>query len=159
MTSSLTIIRDDIMDYTRANFAQPVHRGGVPTLETLRLTSGRLRPYLVVNFSDIIRQGSKSFGGTRGDDYIQPVNFFCVAPHKLTDADQDIAEELQIRVIQGSGAFPGITGHNVPYGGEMVKRGGGGMYVMSDASSKPVADIAFASFSVTVQLLDIPETS
>lgn len=153
MTLSIALMRDDIVAKAEADFAQPIYRGGVPTLETLIMTNGRVNPYIVINFSDIIRQGSKTFAGTRGDDHIQPINFFCVAPHPVSASDAPIAEQLQVKVIDK------FLGYNVLYGGEMVKRPGGGMYVMADATSKPVADIAFVSFNATVQVLDIPETS
>lgn len=153
MTLSISLVRDDIIAKAETDFAEPIYRGGVPTLETLIMTNGRVRPYIVVNFSDIIRQGSKNFAGTRGDDHIQPVNFFCVAPHPVGALDAPLAEQLQIKVIDK------FLGYNVPYGGEMVKRPGGGMYTFADASNRPIADIAFVSFNATVQVLEIPDES
>lgn len=153
MTLSIALMRDDIVAKAETDFAQPIHRGGVPTLETLIMTNGRVQPYIVINFSDLIRQGSKNFAGTRGDDHLQPVNFFCVAPHPVSASDAPIAEQLQIKVIDK------FLGYNVLHGGEMVKRPGGGMFVMSDAASKPVADIAFVSFNATVQVLEVPDES
>lgn len=154
MTLSIALMRDDIVAKAETDFAQPIYRGGVPTLETLVLgPSGRISPYIVINFSDIIRQGSKNFAGTRGDDHLQPINFFCVAPHPVSASDAPIAEQLQIKVIDK------FLGYNVLYGGEMVKRPGGATFVMADSSGRPVADVSFVSFNVTVQVLDVPDVS
>jgi hypothetical protein len=143
MTLTLTLIRDEVEELLNDEFAQPVFRGGVPTGDTLVYVGTKVNPYLVLNFADIGRGAGRVFSGTRGDDYNQPINVFCVA------STSDIAEGLQIKVIDK------LLGFSPQYAGQLVKRGGGGTFIVTNSAGAVAAYVSMVSFTCTIQLLEI----
>ena len=118
---------------------------GIPTFDTLHVKAGKLQPYIVVQFADIVQGYGRSFAGTRGDDYDFPIRFAVVA---------DTAENARNGRIAITDKF---TGFQPDYCAEMMKRGGGGMFTVTSDSGAVVAYVAPVNFRTSLTLYEVPD--
>lgn len=123
---------------------QPWYEEGVPTYENVKLSGGNLIPYITVQYGDIIQGRDKNMGGTRGDAHDFPVRMFTVAP------TAKIARQLRTKLTDV------FTGFKPDYCGEMQKRGGGGMFTMTDDNDVIVAYVAPVMFRTSLTLFEVP---
>lgn len=129
-----------ILELLGTAFAQPIVEQGVPDIETvLRNPSGQIDPYIAIQFGDLQQGRTYSFVGPRGDDYIMPLYFQCIAPKA------DIARGLYNKLMDV------FLGEDFPWSGNVRKRAGGGMFTMTNSNSATEAYAAPASFGLLVQ--------
>lgn len=124
-------------------FPQSWYEEGVPTYQSLHLSGGVLKPYFVVQYGDLVQGINKSMAGTRGDAHDLPVRIIGVAP------TAKIARRLRNKAIDE------FTGFSPDYCGEMQKRGGGGVFTVTDPSDVIVAYLAPAMFRTSLTLFDV----
>jgi len=141
---SIEAIRDDVLAYLQGAVSLEVYRGGVPELSTLQYENGILKPYAIIQFSDIAKVGNGAFTGSRSDEYLQTFQIYCIAKEVA------IAEGWQIRVIDA------LLGYRPEYAGETYKRPGSGTFVVPNESGGIEAFIATTAFGCTIQLMDLP---
>lgn len=121
------------------------YEDGIPEFGNLRYKNGVLVSYYVVSFGDITQGFGRSFAGTRGDDHDFPVRFFCVAP-KATDA-----RKMRTKITDE------FTGFAPDYCGELVKRGGGGQFTVTNDNGATVAYVAPVMFRTSLTLFEVPD--
>lgn len=121
----------------------PNYEDGIPEFSNLHYSGGSLKPYYVVAFGDITQGFGRSFAGTRGDDHDLPVRFFCVAPRA---AD---ARKMRTQITDE------FTGFTPDYCGELVKRGGGGMFTVTNDNGATVAYVAPVMFRTSLTLFEV----
>lgn len=130
----------EILALLDAAFAQPIVEQGVPDIETvLRNPSGQIEPYIAIQFGDLQQGRTYSFVGPRGDDYVMPLYFQCIAPKA------EIARGLYNKLMDV------FLGEDFPWSGNVRKRAGGGMFTMTNSNSATEAYAAPASFGLLVQ--------
>lgn len=137
---SIAQTQTELLTLLRAAFAQPVIEQGIPDIETVqRNTAGDIDPYIAIQFGDLQQGRVTSFVGPRGDDYIMPVYFQCIAPRV------DIARGLHNKLLDV------LLGAEFPWSGNTRKRPGGGMFTMTNSNSATEAYAMPASFGIPVQ--------
>lgn len=130
----------EILEFLDTAFAQPIVEQGVPDIETvLRNPSGQIDPYIAIQFGDLQQGRTYSFVGPRGDDYVMPLYFQCIAP------TPEIARGLYNKLMDE------FLGEDFPWSGNVRKRAGGGMFTMTNSNSATEAYAAPASFGLLVQ--------
>lgn len=134
---------ESITDKIEADFAEKWYEDGIPDFESLKYSGSVLKPYIVVQFADIVQGFGRSFAGTRGDDHDFPVRFQVVAPTAA------IARMLRVKLTDK------FTGFKPDYCGEMVKRGGGGLFTITNANNAVVAYVAPVSFRTSLTLFEV----
>ena len=140
MASNISGIQASILTYLDTQFAQPVVEQGIADSETvLRNAAGGIDPYIAIQFGDLQQGRTRSMIGARGDDYILPMYFQCIAP---TPA---IARGLQNKVMDV------MLGKQFPWAGDVRKRPGGGMFSTTNSSSATEAYTMPSSFGLVVQ--------
>lgn len=138
--STLNQTQEEILTLLRSEFAQPIVEQGVPDIDTvLRNPSGQIDPYIAIQFGDLQQGRAFSFVGPRGDDYVMPVYFQCIAPKV------GIARDLHNKLLNV------FLGEYFPWSGNVRKRPGGGMFTMTNSNSATEAYTMPASFGVPVQ--------
>lgn len=153
---TLEHVQDEILEHLDDQLAQPVYRGGVPTLKTLLAPNGIFTPYVVVQFGDIYRGASRGFVSTRDDTYVLPINVMAVAPptrprvsgSPSPDPSGD-AEAIRLRVVNA------LLGFSPEYGGQLTKRGGSGVFAIAEDSGAIAAFVAPTSFQCIFQMGEI----
>lgn len=143
MAISLTAIQADIANKLNDDFVQPIHNTGIPTAQNLIRVNGKVDPYLVYVFSDLGRGFSTNFAGSRGDDYIQPVNIMAVVPTAA------LADQFRNRIVDK------MLGYRPQYAGQLNKRPGGGTFTVQNEAGGVEAYVAMVAFTCTVQILDV----
>lgn len=138
LEAAIKSITDELDD-----LPQDWYEEGVPEFSSLHLTGGVLKPYFVVQFADIIQGFGRSMAGTRGDDHDFPVRFMAVAP------TAKIARQLRVKLTDV------FTGFQPDYCGEMVKRGGGGLFTVTNDNGAIVAYVAPVGFRTSLTLFDV----
>lgn len=122
---------------------QDWHEEGIPEFDNLHYVAGVLKPYFVVSFGDITQGFGRSFAGTRGDDHDLPVRFMAVAP------TAKIARQLRTKITDV------FTGFAPDYCGELVKRGGGGLFTVTNDNGAVVAYVAPIGFRTSLTLFEV----
>lgn len=128
-----------------SDFTQDWYEDGIPSYESLKMSGGKLVPYIVVQFADLVQGIGRSFAGTRGDDHDFPIRFYAVA-----DTGKK-ARQIRTKLIDK------FTGFHPAYSAEMMKRGGGGLFTITDSNGAVVAYIAPTSFRTSLTLFEIPD--
>lgn len=144
MTISFEIAQQDIRDRLKHNFAQHSVEGGVPMAEELERIDGAIVPYIIYNFADPFPTSTRSVAGPAHDTYMQPVNFYSIAP------DMKSARSLAMKVLEQ------FIGFQPTYAGMMVKRAGGGSFSARSQNGAEEAFIVAHSFTYNIQFLPIP---
>lgn len=130
----------EILELLDTAFAQPIVEQGIPDIETvLRNPSGQIDPYIAIQFGDLQQGRTYSFVGPRGDDYVMPLYFQCIAPKA------SIARGMYNKLMDV------FLGEDFPWSGNVRKRAGGGMFTMTNSSSATEAYSFPASFGLLVQ--------
>lgn len=133
--------QEDILTLLDGAFVQPVVEQGIPDIYSVRrnATSGQIEPYIAIQFGDLQQGRTYSMVGPRGDDYVLPIYFQCIAP------TVKVARQLQNKVLDT------MLGEGFPWSGNVRKRPGGGMFTMTNSNSATEAYTFPASFGLTVQ--------
>lgn len=140
MASKIEDIQQAILDYLDLQFAQPVVEQGVADANTvLRNAAGAIDPYIAIQFGDLQQGVARSMIGPRGDDYILPMYFQCIAP---TPA---LARKIQNKLLDV------MLGAQFPWAGNVRKRPGGGMFSTTNSSAATEAYTMPSSFGLVVQ--------
>lgn len=140
MASTIGITQGEMLTLLDAQFVQPIVEQGIPDIDTVRRNSaGEIEPYIAVQFGDLQQQGATSFVGPRGDDYVMPVYFQCIAP------EAGIARGIQNKLVNV------LLGEGFPWSGNVRKRAGGAMFSMTNSNSATEAYTAPSSFGLLVQ--------
>lgn len=138
------IVSEFILDLLRENLAQPVYEVAIPDPDTVeRNESQSIEPYVAVQFGDLQQIGSRNMQSTVNDDYRLPIYIQSVGPTAA------IARRIATRVNRV------MLGTMVPYGGEIRKRAGGGMFPLIASSGAIEAFQMPASFAAPIQLLEV----
>ncbi len=140
MASTIGITQEEMLALLNAQFVQPIVEQGIPDINTVRRnTAGDIDPYIAVQFGDLQQGASRSFVGPRGDDYVMPIYFQCIAP------EAGIARGLQNKLVDI------LLGEGFPWSGSVRKRPGGAMFPMTNSNSATEAYTAPSSFGLLVQ--------
>lgn len=132
--------QEEILSLLRSQFAQEIVEQGIPDIRTVRRNAANeIDPYIAIQFGDLQQGRGTSMVGPRGDDYILPIYFQCIAP------EVGIARGLQNKVLDV------MLGAGFPWSGNVRKRPGGGMFTMTNSNSATEAYTFPASFGLTVQ--------
>jgi hypothetical protein len=120
-----------------------VESGGIPTAESLPIQNGRLDPYVVVRFTDMMpTSGDGSFMGPTHDGYYTYIDCLCVG-----ETDRDARELANL-------ANSYMLGKKFDNASAIAKAFGGGSYaILSSASKMPEAYIQITSFRAAVNLI------
>lgn len=133
-------VQEDIYAALDAAMAQPLYETAIPDSQTAkRDSSGKVIPYIAIQFGDISDTGEMSFGGVRTADYALPVYIQCVGP------TAKVARQIANRVRDQ------MLGLDFEWTGEISKRAGGGVFNMVASNGATEAYVAAASFTVTMQ--------
>jgi len=138
-------LRQEIMSTLNSGTSLTVYRGGVPTTETIRYQNGKLIPYAVCNFSEVIPGRDRSFIGSRGDGYVFVFRVYVIAK------DVEIAENWQSRIDDL------MIGFAPTNSGEINKRFGGGVYTMYNERGGIEAFTTAATYNFQMQLMQQPD--
>jgi len=132
--------QEEILTLLRSQFAQEIVEQGVPDIRTVKRNAvNEIDPYVAIQFGDLQQGRATSMVGPRGDDYILPIYFQCIAP------EVGIARGLQNKVLDV------MLGAGFPWSGNVRKRPGGGMFTMTNSNGATEAYTFPASFGLTVQ--------
>lgn len=139
-------VQQDIVEYLQTSIPQfDVNSGAIPTAQSLPLVNGRLQPYVILRFSDMMpTSGGGSFMGAQYDEYYSYCDALCVAE---TDTD---ARELANLVNSW------MLGKKFDNASPIKKNYGGGQFaIVNEAGRQPVAFIAITSFRFAVNMTDV----
>lgn len=138
--SNINGIQEAILSHLKSAFAQPIIEQGIPDIDTvLRNETGDIEPYIAIQFGDLQQGRGRSFAGPRGDDYILPMYFQCIAP------TPKIARTLQNKLLDE------MLGEGFSWAGQVRKRAGGGMFTMTNSNAATEAYTMPSSFGLLVQ--------
>ena len=138
--STIGATQEEILTLLDTQFVQPIVEQGIPDIYTVRRnTSGKIDPYIAIQFGDLQNSTGKSFIGPRGHDYDMPIYIQCIAP------DPKIARQLQNKLVNV------MLGVSFDWSGNMAKRPGGGMFPMTNSNSATEAYVSASSFGLPVQ--------
>lgn len=143
---NLFAIQDQILNYLQVSIPQfTVESGGIPTAESLPLQNGRLDPYIVMRFSDMMpTSGGGSFVGPTNDEYYSYIDCLCVG-----ETDRDARELANL-------ANSYMLGKKFDNASAISKAFGGGSFaILSSASKMPEAYIQITSYRMSVNLKDV----
>lgn len=133
-------VQEDIFAALDAAMAQPLYETAIPDSQTAkRDSSGKVIPYIAIQFGDLNDAGNTSFGGVRTSDYEMPVYIQSVGP------TPKIARQISNRVKDK------MLGLDFEWTGEVRKRAGGGVFNMVASTGATEAYVAASSFTVTMQ--------
>lgn len=123
-----------------AAMTEPIYETAIPDSQTAkRDSSGRVVPYIAIQFGDISDTGEMSFGGVRTADYAMPLYVQCVAP-----------TPKRARVMANN-VRNEMLGLDFEWTSEISKRAGGGVFNMVASNGATEAYVAASSFTVTFQ--------
>lgn len=110
--------------------------GEVPDSETVKMTSGVVKPYLVMRFSDILAASAQaSFGGPTYDGYYSLFQVICVG-----DTGMHALELASLTNQYFIGKIPDVNSSPV------TKDYGGGSLTIRGVNSKPTFMVSIAAF-------------
>lgn len=133
-------VQEDIFAALDAAMTQPLYETAIPDSQTAkRDSSGKVVPYIAIQFGDIGDTGEMSFGGVRTADYEMPVYVQCVGP------TAKVARQIANRVRDQ------MLGLDFEWTSEIRKRAGGGVFNMVASNGATEAYVAASSFTVTFQ--------
>lgn len=119
------------------------YQQGIPDGEkAIRREDGKIVPYYAYQFGDVQQEGTRSFSGPMGDDYIQPIYVQCVAPS--AGEAQEMANLVTMRAI----------GATFSYGGSLRKRPGGALWPIIASNGATEAYESAISFGLLLQLIE-----
>jgi hypothetical protein len=124
-------------------FAEDWYEDGIPTYSTLKKRGGNVVPYIVVSYGDLVQGRDRAVAGTRGDAHDFSVRFMAVAP------TAKMARQLRTRLTDK------FTGFSPDHCGQMMKRGGGGIFTMTDNNDAVVAYVAPVNFRTSLTLFEV----
>ena len=138
------LIQEAILTALDTALAQEVVEQAIPDSQTVkRDASGKIKPYVAIQFGDLQQGVSRSFVGPRGDDYVLPVYVQAVAP-TAKSARQIINKVRNV-----------LLGADYPWSGNVRKRAGGMMYPVAATNAATEAYVSPASFGVVMQFGDL----
>lgn len=142
MAVSLDTIADAVLAHLRDEIPFEVVEHAIPDSETVLRdkTTGKIKPYIAVQFGDIIQQGSRSFNGPRGDDYTLPIYIQVIAPEP-SDTRRGASKVTDV-----------FLGEGFTWAGLVRKRLGGAMFPMEGTNAGTEAYIAPLSFGLLIQI-------
>lgn len=147
--NDLVTAQNLIRDYIKATLNWPVETGGVPDATTVRQVNGVVDPYVVLRFSDQMpASGDGSFGGARYDGYYSYLDAICVCGPDKDISDGD-ARALMTRVNRI------LLGQKFENTGQLSKAYGGGVFVLPQNNSIPLAYLGICSFRFNVNVEDV----
>lgn len=133
-------VQEALLTRIKADNPTPVTEGGIPDSRTIKVdTSGKIVPYISLQFGDIDDAGEMSFAGYRSADYNLPIYAQAVA------ASPREARRLMNRFKDK------LLGLDFPWTGEVRKRAGGGVFNDTASNGATEAYVSAASFTVTIQ--------
>lgn len=134
MAFSIDEIQDDILEYLRSQFIQPVRDDYLPNTETVaRNALGEIEPYIVVQFGQLQPQNAYAMTGAWDDDYGMPMYIQSIS------ADPVIGRKLSNKVLRV------ILGKTFPWAGQVRLRAGFNMFTI-DSSDNSVEAYAYPTF-------------
>lgn len=140
---SVDDIQQKILDFLTAQLNHPVIDQSIPDINTVaRDSSGRIKPYLAVQFGDLQDDGVRSMIGVRGNDYRMPIYIQAIAPTPKG------ARGISNRVTNL------FLGETFPWAGTVRKRAGGGMWPITNSNFATEAYMQPASFSLVMELVN-----
>lgn len=139
--SSIDQTQEEILALLDTSFVQNIVEQGIPDINTVIRNSitGKIDPYIAIQFGDLQNARGKSMVGPRGHDYALPIYLQCIAP------DPKVARKLQNKLVDV------LLGEGFPWSGSMEKRPGGGIFPMTNSNSATEAYVAASSFGLLVQ--------
>ena len=142
---SIEETQDAILATLTAEFVQPIVEQAVPNVQTVkRDKTGKIQPYVAIQFGDMSESGAHSMAGPEGDDYSIPIYVQVIA-----GVPRD-ARKLANKVIRV------LLGQHYPWSGCIRKRPGGGMWPIVQSDGATEAYLFPASFRVAVQYMYEP---
>lgn len=124
--------------------AVPVWELFIPDTKTVKRNSyGQIYPYVAIQFGDIQQEGSRNMAGTRGDNFIMPVYAQSIGP------TAQVARRVSNKFVDN------VLGLSVPYGGQVRKRPGGGMYPLISSTGAQEAAVFPISLGIPLQILNV----
>ena len=146
----LAAVQVAIFDYIDTELPNlTVESGGIPTAESLPFVDGRLEPYVIVRFTDMMPSANEgSFMGPTHDGYYSMVDALCIA--------EDATTALQVASVVNRI----LIGKKFDNTSTLGKSWGGGRYaIFSEANRQPVAYVAGASFRYSTNVKDVGANS
>jgi len=145
--------QNGIRDYLRANLNWNVLTGGVPDATTVIQRNGVVDPYVVLRFSDEMPASKDgNVGGALYDGYYSYLDAICVSGPDKEDSDGD-ARGLMSRVNRL------LLGKRFPNTGQLSKAFGGGVFVLPQNNSVPLAFLGICSFRFNTNVDDVGNVS
>ena len=133
------------MDKLRTEMPQPVYETAVPDATTVKRDElGRIKHYVAVQFGDLLQIGTRNMASVVNDDYRLPIYIQSIGP-TATDARR-VANRVN-RVLLGL---------STPYGGQIRKRVGGGMFMLVSAQGAEAYQMP-ASFAAPLGIIDLSD--
>lgn len=143
MVDSLTATQDEAITLLKSLSPLKWVEQGIPDGTNVeRRADGKIKPYFAYQFGDTQQEGSRSFHGPKGDDYVVPLYVQCVAP--------SAGEARAMANLVTMGAL----GATFTYGGSLRKRPGGALWPIIASNAAIEAYEAAISFGLLVQLID-----
>lgn len=139
--STIKQTRTEVLALLDSRFVQDIVVQGIPDINTVlrNKTTGKIIPYIAVQFGDLQNSTGKSFMGPRGHDYDLPIYVQCISPDPMEALD------LQDKLVDA------MLGVSFDWTGNMAKRPGGGMFPMTNSNSATEAYVSASSFGLPVQ--------
>lgn len=129
----------------RAGMPQPIYETAVPDATTVkRDAQGRVSPYVAVQFGDLLQIGTRNMASVVNDDYRLPIYVQSIAG---TAKDARRVANLVNRTLLGL---------STPYGGQIRKRVGGGMFMLVSAQGAEAYQMP-ASFAAPLGIIDLSD--
>lgn len=138
---SVDDIQQQILDFLEDQLNHPVVDQSIPDIDTVeRDSSGRIKPYIAIQFGDLQDDGTRSMIGVRGNDYRMPIYIQAIAPTPKG------ARGISNRVTNL------FLGETFPWAGTVRKRAGGGMWPITNSNFATECYMMPASFSLVLEL-------
>lgn len=141
MTFSLEQIQEDVLAYMDAQLAQPVIEQAVPDAQSVRRTSsGRIEPYVAIQFGDILGGATRSMAGVRGDDFVLPIYVQSLAGNAKD------ARRISNKITNV------FLGETFPWAGSVRKRPGGALLPVVASNGATECYLYPTSFGLLIEL-------
>lgn len=139
-----------VLEYAKANLAKgdiKVHEGTVPDALSLQLRDGKLVPYYVLRFSDMMpASGGGSFMGAKYHEYYSYVDGICVA--STPEKAREMASMFNATMV----------GKSFTNTSELSPAYGGGTFTVPSGERTPAAYVAITSLRYNINLSDVGKT-
>lgn len=145
MALNIVDVQDHVLEALRDAIPQKVVEQGIPDRDTVERVNGVIRPYVAIQFGDILeRVSGRTLVGVRSNDYEVMVYVQAVAP------DASVA-----RRIAFGNVYDALLGLQVEGSGELRQRRGGAVWPISASNGATEAYMVATSFGLTVQMLEV----